>query len=105
MSVKKSKSAKINETQSIKDRYKATHPVGYFYKGVRRQDLGDFEDKKEESLSSTSVICVKDEDFGACGETTRLTIKQYREQLNDPNKGWRCPNCKVFPCAISIDED
>lgn len=44
------------------------------------------------------VHCVKDENFGSCGASSYLTEEQYNQQLSDPNKGWRCPQCHCYPC-------
>lgn len=27
-----------------------------------------------------------------------LTEKQYEAGLNEPHKGWRCPQCNCYPC-------
>lgn len=27
-----------------------------------------------------------------------LSEDQYDRQLDDPNKGWRCPVCNCYPC-------
>lgn len=44
------------------------------------------------------IHCVKDEDFGSCGESTYLTKAQYDKQMANPNIGWRCPKCNCYPC-------
>ncbi len=57
-----------------------------------------------DKLSNISVICEADEEFGSCGQTTRLTMGQYIEQLKAGDKGWQCPRCRVYPCEI-IEHD
>lgn len=44
------------------------------------------------------IHCVKDKDFGACGESTYLTKEQYLKQMSNPNRGWQCPQCGCYPC-------
>lgn len=36
--------------------------------------------------------------FGTCGQSTYLTEAEYEAQLSDGDKGWRCPNCRCYPC-------
>lgn len=44
------------------------------------------------------IHCVKDEDFGSCGNSSYLTEEQYTEQMENPNRGWKCPQCGCYPC-------
>lgn len=44
------------------------------------------------------IHCVKDLDFGSCGESTFLTKEQYLKQMKNPNRGWQCPKCGCYPC-------
>ncbi len=44
------------------------------------------------------IHCVKDDDFGSCGESSFLTEHEYLRQLVDADKGWRCPRCNCYPC-------
>ena len=43
------------------------------------------------------IHCVKDEDFGSCGQSTYLTGAEYEKQLMSSH-GWRCPRCRCYPC-------
>lgn len=42
------------------------------------------------------VHCVFDESFGSCGSSSYLTESDYVEQLGHPNRGWKCPQCRVL---------
>ena len=32
-----------------------------------------------------------------------LTREQYSKQMEDPNRGWRCPDCRCYPCDWDDD--
>ncbi len=41
------------------------------------------------------------EEYGHHGEDNGekfLTRQQYDQQMDNPDKPWRCPDCKCYPC-------
>ena len=32
-----------------------------------------------------------------------LTTQQYDQQMENPHKGWRCPQCHCYPCYWDDD--
>lgn len=44
------------------------------------------------------IHCPKSKDGSSCGQSTFLTKEQYMNQMMNPNKGWQCPQCGIYPC-------
>lgn len=40
------------------------------------------------------------ERFGIGSRYKYITKENYDLQMKDPNIGWRCPDCKTYPCAF-----
>lgn len=45
------------------------------------------------------LFCFECEDMGGSKEQF-LTEREYEEQMNHPNTGWRCPACRTYPCGF-----
>lgn len=58
------------------------------------------------------IICDECVDLArACGNTEPRSVlgekflnqAQYNLQMRDANRGWRCPDCRCYPCAWDDD--
>jgi hypothetical protein len=48
------------------------------------------------------LICFECRDMGLNYEKF-LTKEQYTQQMSNPDRGWRCPDCKTYPCGFDDD--
>lgn len=55
---------------------------------------------RKKTVTPYLIRCVKDEDFGSCGESSYISKEEYLKQLANPHRGWSCPKCGCYPCGF-----